>query len=525
MAKECTLRYYDVFNDRGSVSRCLSQTVETDAKDIVPGKDLPGWTFGGIVPKVDYYDGEVIAVSVGGKIFRCRAKDEEVEIFSAVRPENIHVQESVSVCLGLGALSYRVPFGDFGEMYRHGSYNVLTAKALPLLGNDSTATMWFLRVFSTYECMFMLDSNILDVLRKHARVGNRYALFAIGRYNICVRPMYDSDRKAEEYFASAYSEGLPEAAAALSRMYAMGETGLVDRLKAKELLMEAMEKECDFAAQIHLTNMIFGRYGYRAEPEKAKEILDSLIERDERRQVEANPQWYHMRGMALRQFKSLSAARKDFETAASLGLVTAWSDCALACGYNDMDELVDREACMKVLETGIWYRDDFSFYMKAVLEAEEYDGLSEWKKCYAREKLKDTLEKSYRLGSSAAAELLGDIYYNGWYDMPEDNGLAWQWYARGSILVSFSCYEKMFDMVLNHYVEEDTTFRDDLAIRGARYGSERLLNETVIAYSQGRLTAYAAEIEQYYVPVFDAGDRDGDEEEYPDDDGRFDAYV
>lgn len=517
MAKEFVLRYYDVFNDRGSVSRCLSRTVETDAEGLVPGKDLPGQLFG-MTLRVDYYDGETLVVSMNEKTFRCRAKGKEVEVFSAARPENIYVHESVSVCLGLSALCYRLPFLDFAAMYRNGSFNVLTAKAIPLLGIDHVATMWFLRVFSTYECMFMLDDNILEILRRHAGCGNKYALFAVGRYNICVRPLYGSERKAEECFTSAYKKGLPEAAAALSQMYMRGETGLVDRLKAKELLMEAMEKECDFAAQIHLVNMVFGRYGYKAEPQKAKEILDSLIERDENRQVDANPQWFHIRGMAIQQLVSLSAARKDFETAASLGLATAWSDCAIACGYNDDNELVDREACMKTLETGMWYRDDFSFYMKAVLEAGNYDSLPEWKKHSVRGRLTDTLEKSYRLGSSAAAEMLGDIYYNGWYDIPEDNSLAWQWYSRGAILLSSTCCEKMFDMVLNHYVDEDIDFRDGLAVRGARYGSGRLLNETVIAYSQGRLTVYAAEIEQYYAPVFDAG-------EYPDDDGRYDAYV
>lgn len=79
----------------------------------------------------------------------------------------------------------------------------------------------------------------------------------------------------------------------------------------------------------------------------------------------------------------------------------------------------------------------------------------------------------------------------------------------------------MFDMIRDHYIDKPQEFRDMLALYGTRAGSRRLLSETVIAYTYGRLTEYAAEIEQLYEPVFDNEEYD---EDFPDDDGRFDAY-
>ena len=99
----------------------------------------------------------------------------------------------------------------------------------------------------------------------------------------------------------------------------------------------------------------------------------------------------------------------------------------------------------------------------------------------------------------------------------------------------------MFIMSLNGDISDEggngQYFRDMCAVYGARFGSSDMLNEAVIAYTHGRLTAFASEIEQYYMPVFDKNYRsldssvrqeepDGaDVDECPDDDGRYDAYV
>jgi hypothetical protein len=47
------------------------------------------------------------------------------------------------------------------------------------------------------------------------------------------------------------------------------------------------------------------------------------------------------------------------------------------------------------------------------------------------------------------------------------------------------------------------------------------MRQVVAIYKSGRLTDFAAEIEQYYLPVVEAMDDD----DMPDDDGRYDAYA
>lgn len=51
-------------------------------------------------------------------------------------------------------------------------------------------------------------------------------------------------------------------------------------------------------------------------------------------------------------------------------------------------------------------------------------------------------------------------------------------------------------------------------------------SDAVAAYTEGCLTKYASEMEKV-LPAFDADDEDvdSDEDDYPDDDGRFDAYA
>ncbi|MBR7129214.1 MAG: hypothetical protein IKD05_02945, partial [Tidjanibacter sp.] len=73
--------------------------------------------------------------------------------------------------------------------------------------------------------------------------------------------------------------------------------------------------------------------------------------------------------------------------------------------------------------------------------------------------------------------------------------------------------------------EEVEGYSDDFAancaVEGARLGSEFLMRQVVGRYKSGQLTDWAAEIEQYYLPVVAAMD----DEDLPDDDGRYDAYA
>jgi hypothetical protein len=72
--------------------------------------------------------------------------------------------------------------------------------------------------------------------------------------------------------------------------------------------------------------------------------------------------------------------------------------------------------------------------------------------------------------------------------------------------------------------EADDIFKEACAIRAIRYGSEEMLREVVEQYRRGKFTDYAAEIEKYYIAIYDKMVEEEDEPEI-DDDGRFDPYV
>ena len=118
-------------------------------------------------------------------------------------------------------------------------------------------------------------------------------------------------------------------------------------------------------------------------------------------------------------------------------------------------------------------------------------------------------------------------------------------YEEGIKQDSASCMEKLWKMMHKHEIDKPIDFVDQVALWGARHESKLLLAEVIVAKQEGRLSEFADEIEKYYEPIFDAPEftLDNDEDwqtaiddlladpddpnpdDYPDDDGRFDAWA
>ena len=90
-----------------------------------------------------------------------------------------------------------------------------------------------------------------------------------------------------------------------------------------------------------------------------------------------------------------------------------------------------------------------------------------------------------------------------------------------------------------HPSMDDPDAMHEFELRALRLGSSDMLGKVVEAYRHGFLTPYAAEIEKYYIPEYESqekpdGTDDSEEpdysdgydnsDDYPDDDGRFDAW-
>lgn len=424
----------------------------------------------------------------------------------------------------------RTSMPSWREMFVRGSFDVLVANALPAAEKDADARRYFLRVFTVTPNLFLLSPQSIGLIEEYAGRDDRFALFALGRYHLCTMTEEDSPGKACEYIRRAYALGLPEATAEMAQIYAYGDSGLVDRAAARALLDEALERNCDYAAEIYLKNLIFGKNGYDADLQKALAIIGERLAEDIGRlgPGEENPMWYYLRGCCECRTEGYPAAVENFRKAAEMGVIMAWADVAVACSHNAEEVLVDKDAFMKAAEYGKSKRDALCRYFCAIFETDGYNDMDRQRQ--AREKLAADLEEAFSMGCSGAAEMLGDMYCYGHYGIREDNGKAWEWYSKGARLGNAGCYEKMFGMLHDRFIDRDEAEKDLIALKGARLGSERLIGETVMAYTYGRLAEYAAEIEQYYEPVFDDPEfacsaDDTFDDELPDDDGRFDAYA
>lgn len=414
------------------------------------------------------------------------------------------------------------------EMFVQGSLDTLVMNALPAAEKDADAARYFLRVFTVTPNLFLLSRQSIELIEEYAARDDRFALFALGRYHLCTMAEADSPDKACEYIRRAHALGLPEAAAEMAQMYAYGDFGMVDRAASRALLDEALAQGCDYAAEIHIKNLIFGKHGYDADPQKALAIAEERLAEDIVRlgAGEENPVWYYLRGCCKYETEGSPAALEDFRNAAGMGIIMAWADVAVACSHNAEEVLVDNDAFIKAAEYGKSKGDALCRYFCATFATDGYDDMPLYRQQEARESLMAELEGTFSMGCSGAAELLGHIYCYGCYGVREDNEKAWEWYSKGARLGNAECYEKMFGLLHDHFIDRDEAEKDMIALKGARLGSKRLIGETVMAYTYGRLAEYAAEIEQYYEPIFDDPEFAASfDNEAPDDDGRFDAYV
>lgn len=431
-----------------------------------------------------------------------------------------------------GDLDDRTSMLSWQEMFVQGSFDALVANALPTAEEDADAARYFLRVFTVTPNIFLLSRQSIELIKEYADRDDRFALFALGRYRLCTMTKPDSLGEACGYIRRAHALGLPEATAEMAQMYDYGDFGLVERAAARALLDEALERNCDYAAEIYLKNLIFGKNGYEADPQKALAIIGERLADDVGRlgAGEENPMWYYLKGCCECNTEGYPAAVGNFRKAAEMGVIMAWADVAVACSHNAEGVLVDKDAFIKAAEYGMSKRDALCRYFCAVFATDGYDDMDRHRQQCAREKFTAGLEEAFSMGCSGAAEMLGDMYYYGYYDIREDNAKAWEWYSDGARLGNAGCYEKLFGMLHDHFIDRDETEKDMIALKGARLGSKRLIGETVMAYTYGRLAEYAAEIERYYEPVFDnpefaCSEDDTFDDEFPDDDGRFDAYA
>ena len=403
------------------------------------------------------------------------------------------------------------------------------------LTDDSEAAQIYLsRVFYTRCSIFMLSPDTIEQVKQAADKGNACAQFAYGRHLIVTNPNEQSKELSLEYFEKAKQQELPDAIAAISEAWRYGDFGIVDHSKANQALSQALHLRSEYAAFIRLKTMVLGDDD---QLEKALIVIDALIELNAQREMPF-ALWHYFKGVAHCTMGDIEEAEKHLTFACNQGNIDAWLERAVnAGGFDENGDIADNEAYIKALREGAEHHNPECRTLlawDAILQFDEHP--SQERTPQLAQTIIDELQQCTRYGSKTACELLGDIYLNGWLQLSPDVDLAWRWYAQSAIWHCDTAYEKMYEMVHDHLKDVEQDFSDMLAISGARLGSKRLLAATVIAYTHGRLTEYASEIEQYYEPIFDdpaftldddspCPAADDDTDDAPDDDGRYDAWV
>lgn len=414
---------------------------------------------------------------------------------------------------------------DYCWLMENGGYNEIIENALADGGPKSEAErIYFLRVFYTRHCIFKLSAQSLDLIERAANNGNSYAQFAYGRYHIVVKPCEDSATISIDYFKKAQAGGVADATASLAEAWRYGDAGTVNHELFDQLLEEALAQNSEYAANLKFRKLCFGSVVFKKDPDAAQKLADDWLHGDTNLKYYFSL-WLYNRALALEELGRKKEAEDFFTQAVRHGEVQAWFNLALLKGkLDDNCHLTDMETYLSVLREGAKHGDVDCRTLFAWQELLDFDNLEDCEKTEeVAKELLDELKVCANLGSQVAAELVGDIYYNGYCLQPENNEEAWAWYTKAANWDYFTAYEKMYDMVRCHDKDMLFTEHDLLALKGTRLGSRKLLNETVIAHTMGRLEEHAAEIEQYYDPIFD--NEEEEEEKADDADGKFDAWV
>lgn len=498
MAKECVIILENVFNDRGSVSRREVRRVEIDAGGIVVGKALPAWISGNDAPLVRYYDGSVLELSYEGRDFMLRAGGGPAQLFCA-QVENMYVHETVEGIVRLCRPAY-VSCIDFGGMFRRASFNSLVCNCLRTDGDrlyvNPEGSEWFMQLFWRRSNMFLLDDTSVELLRSAAESGNPQALFGYGRYLYFVHPSVSWAAEAASCLRRASTAGLSEADAALSFLYRYGDLGTVDLDRANKMLRNAADKGCRFAVYQQLAYMLYGAPGIEPDIPAVLEKADRLLAEEP-----DCPWWHYLRASAVWNREPFSNSREDFEFAARNGVVEAWYNHVLTSCCNEDLEVLDRNSYDRMMDLGAETGNTDCMIVKAFDCLEGCDGIPEY---YRRSRVENyilSMEKAFRLGSDLAGVMLGDSYLNGEFGIEADFDKAWKWYSSAAAYGNPEAYEKMFAMIEDGLADEGGESADNCALHGARCGSELLVQETVRAFSAGRLAEYADEIVSCYVPA------------------------
>ncbi len=450
---------------------------------------------------------------------------------------------------------------NYLQLLYEGRYDELVRETFPILETDKDAERAFLRLFMQKQTTLLLNEHTTrHDLFKAAEQGNKYAQYAIARRIHFENEIQEAPWISRRNMLSAAEQGLPDAIAGLALTYEFGDIGSVNREKADELMAQARYLGSELAYRWQIRDLCFGARFLPAQPQKAIELCNVRIAADETAGIDVNGLWYYFRACAIETLEGRSKAVEDYKRALDLGILCAYDDLIIATGYDENAvNFTPTPEYYEYIRRGMAAPYGGAYYLQAAELTRQYEAMEEsfrsrdlemsapyyelLSKCH--DTIHRQLSNAARLGDVPAWTLLGDMYHDGTYGFAKHKKKAMVCYEEGIKQDSVSCMEKLWKMMHRHEIDKPIDFVDQVALWGARHDSKLLLAEVVIAKQEGRLSEFADEIEKYYEPVFDAPEftldndedwqntlddlladpNDPNSDDFPDDDGRFDAWA
>ncbi len=386
-----------------------------------------------------------------------------------------------------------------------------------------------MRKFYTLAGILTLSEEEKELIRQQALEGDPVACYKLAEIHLHLHECEDYAASAHELLQKASEGGVADADATIAIMMFRGEIEPFDPIAAAKRMEKAINNRSDRGIAFHLRNLLYGRYGHEQNIDLVKQTLDQLLSQGE------DPYWCALMGNVLMAEGKIVESQQWYEKAVAGGENSVYADLAVARGINDDYSFRDYETYNDTLMEGNDAMDPMCMYYFLLDKIESYYDIDP-EDTQARDEYRQLiiqgLEENIECCHPMSMELLGDIYREGKIDIPVDPVKAWGYYVHGSEFMQASCFGKMYDMLLTNEIQLEQMSKEEAMdlcmINGARLHEARLLVATVEAYKHGRLMRFAREIEMFHIPAYDAIPDDeplDDEDDYPDDDGRFDPWI
>ena len=381
----------------------------------------------------------------------------------------------------------------------------------------------FLQRFYSKSRALALTKEEVEVLRQSAEKGDIRARYGYGRWLYYFNPYDGALREAEMHFFETMDE-LPDSMVAYSQMLRHGETAvthppLMDIEQSLKLLELAVLRGCESAEITKARHRIYGNWCDAEPQEVADEIEHRLASHPD-----SDPVWHCLLAFAHEQLNREDDAIPLYEQAISLGETDAYGYLAITYQIRGNNALYE-----EYMEEGIRRGATFCCLYQAD-EEDSYDELDEEGQMQMHQAVAERLLRGLERGDGTCAYYLWFHHCHGSLGFDKDEERAYTYLRRGVELTDSACIPAYLSANEREMLPPSMAMtpyeRDVLRLKAARYlpNDKDTLLELKKADDTAFLIEYKEEMEKYWLPAIARLMDEGDDD-YEDDDGRYDAWT